>query len=142
MRSAFAIGLAALSSILLASPSAAQMTAGEIEYQQACASCHGVLGKGDGPVAGVLEVEVPDLTKIKERHNGEFPFYRLMQMIDGRSEQTRLQAHGDTMPVWGSRFMADSLTAGSGTKTDIVIAEINTYGRLASLVYYLESLQE
>lgn len=64
-----------------------------------CASCHGVEGRGDGPVAKSFATEVPDLTFIARRHGGEFPRERVAQIIDGRFV---LGAHGSrTMPVWG-----------------------------------------
>jgi mono/diheme cytochrome c family protein len=35
---------------------------GEPVYQQLCASCHGRYGRGDGPLAGTLQVPLPDFT--------------------------------------------------------------------------------
>jgi mono/diheme cytochrome c family protein len=115
---------------------AAQMTAGEIEYQQACASCHGASGKGDGPVASFMSVGVPDLTQISADNDGKFPFQDLMEMIDGRYADRQPGPHGTTMPVWGDRFMMDS------GHEDAVENEINTLGRISSLVYYIYGLQE
>jgi mono/diheme cytochrome c family protein len=71
-------------------------------YVRFCASCHGVTGKGDGPVAGSLNVEVPDLTLIARRAKGVFPRDRIEKIIDGRHI---LGAHGSRkMPVWGEDF--------------------------------------
>lgn len=119
-----------------ASSAFAQMPAGEIEYQQACAACHGTSGKGDGPVAAFMSVEVPDLTKIRARHDGNFPFQQLLEMIDGRYAERQPGPHGTAMPVWGDRFMMES---GS---PDPVENEINTLGRMSALVYYLYNIQE
>lgn len=75
---------------------------GETLYQQLCASCHGVSGVGDGPVASSLKVKVPDLTRIAWRDGGEFPREDVKRSIDGRIER---MAHGPRdMPVWGIRF--------------------------------------
>lgn len=71
-------------------------------YERFCAACHGVTGRGDGPVAASLSVEVPDLTLIARRALGRYPRERIVRIIDGRHV---LGAHGSrTMPVWGEDF--------------------------------------
>ncbi len=35
-------------------------------YERLCASCHGVAAKGDGPIAPLIKIGVPDLTRIAE----------------------------------------------------------------------------
>jgi mono/diheme cytochrome c family protein len=68
-------------------------------YRSYCASCHGQDGTGGGPVAEALRMRPSDLTTLKRRNKGEFPSYRLKQMLDGSDE---LPAHGSKkMPVWG-----------------------------------------
>ncbi|WP_421857744.1 c-type cytochrome [Oricola sp.] len=129
------LALAALAAVT-AFPAVAQMTAGEIEFRQACASCHGMSGKGDGPVASHMSKPVPDLTNIKARNDGDFPFQRLLEMVDGRLSERQPGPHGTAMPVWGDRFMMDSGSA------DPVENEINTLGRMTSLIYYVYSLQQ
>ncbi len=115
---------------------AQDMTAGQIEFQQVCASCHGTNATGDGPVAAYINVAMPDLTKISERNGGVFPFQAIMEMIDGRQTQRQFGPHGsNVMPVWGNRY-----AFGEGSD-DPIEAEINTLGRMASLAYYLDSLQ-
>jgi mono/diheme cytochrome c family protein len=72
---------------------------GEDLYQRFCASCHGVAGRGDGPVAATLGVEVPDLTLMAHRGHGADPHERIVRIIDGRYI---IGAHGTrTMPIWG-----------------------------------------
>ena len=72
---------------------------GEDLYRRFCASCHGVAGRGDGPVSTSLRVEVPDLTLVASRANGSYPRERVVRIIDGRHI---IGAHGTrTMPVWG-----------------------------------------
>jgi hypothetical protein len=67
-----------------------------------CASCHGALGRGDGPVASLLVSPPPDLTLISQRHNGFFPAVDVAKVIDGRAERI---VHGTrSMPVWGRRL--------------------------------------
>jgi mono/diheme cytochrome c family protein len=67
-----------------------------------CASCHGVSGRGDGPVAPALASPPPDLTAIAARANGVFDGAEVATFVDGRK---RIAAHGTSdMPVWGRRF--------------------------------------
>ena len=67
-----------------------------------CASCHGVDGKGQGPVAPALRSKVPDLTLIMRRAAGEFPRVRIRNIIEGTESPV---AHGSReMPVWGPVF--------------------------------------
>jgi mono/diheme cytochrome c family protein len=71
-------------------------------YVRFCASCHGVTGRGDGPVAESFKQEVPDLTLIARRAQGRYPRDRIEKIIDGRYI---VAAHGArTMPVWGEDF--------------------------------------
>lgn len=112
----------------------AEENAGETEYKIACANCHGETGHGDGPLAGLLTVEVPDLTKIAANHDGVFPFLDTMMIIDGR---TGVRGHGSNMPVWGDRFERDALK-----EVGVYGAEMIARGRLLSLVEYIEAIQQ
>lgn len=97
-------------------------------YQAYCASCHGVKGKGDGPVASSFRVSVPDLTRIAAREGGSFPAEQVRKIIDGR---TAVPAHGSpAMPVWGLEFRDD-------TPKQKHVREL-----VDLLVDYLRSLQE
>ena len=72
---------------------------GEQLYRRFCASCHGVQGRGDGPVAASFRVEVPDLTQTASRMHGADVRERIVRIIDGRYI---IGAHGSRiMPVWG-----------------------------------------
>jgi mono/diheme cytochrome c family protein len=72
---------------------------GEDLYRRFCASCHGVEGRGDGPVAASFRVEVPDLTQTARRMQDKDARDRIVRIIDGRYI---LGAHGTRlMPVWG-----------------------------------------
>jgi len=83
-------------------PTSEQPDIGKIEYQSGCAACHGVDGKGNGPVAAFLLTKPADLTMITKKYNGAFPFGHIYGVIDGREE---VKAHGDrAMPVWGHRY--------------------------------------
>jgi mono/diheme cytochrome c family protein len=72
---------------------------GEDLYRRFCASCHGLQGRGDGPVAASFRVEVPDLTRTAERGRAAGSRDRIVRIIDGRYI---IGAHGTRlMPVWG-----------------------------------------
>ena len=52
-------------------------------YRAHCASCHGLQGKGDGPVAAALTTKMPDLSTISQRSGGVFPVARVRKVISG-----------------------------------------------------------
>jgi mono/diheme cytochrome c family protein len=104
---------------------------GEQLYTRFCASCHGIEGRGDGPVAPSFSIQVPNLTLIAHRHGGEFQRDWVERIIDGRYSIT---AHGArTMPVWGEDF--SRLEIGSPD------AERTSRTMIARLVDYLQTLQ-
>ena len=113
--------------------SAAADSAGKNEYMIACAGCHGESAKGDGPMAELLKIATPDLTGLANRNGGKFPFEYTLFMIDRRN---LLPFHGNDMPVWGDRFQASASSRSGET------AEMVARGRILSLVYYLESIQQ
>lgn len=100
-------------------------------YMKFCASCHGAEGRGDGPVARHLNVEVPDLALFARRHGGKFPRDLVDRIIDGRHI---IGAHGTrTMPVWGEDFSRAELGDPNAERaTRIVI------GRLADYLWLLQ----
>ena len=140
--SATAMGLALALGWLAGMPraTAAENTAGSEaiigldEYRISCSSCHGLAGKGDGPVAEFLKVKPADLTQISKQHGGVYPVVEIAKVIDGR-EATR--AHGNDMPVWGNRYSAE-LTNSFGPS----LGEMVLRARILGLVFYLESIQE
>lgn len=70
-------------------------------FYQHCASCHGMDGRGGGPVAASLKTVTPDLTTIESRE-GKFDQVRLQNIISGERD---IAAHGTKeMPVWGFVF--------------------------------------
>jgi len=129
---------------IAAGPAAAQeseVEAGRSEYLSACAGCHGRDAKGDGPMADLLSIETPDLTKLTERAGGAFPFRNTLLIIDGRND---VRAHGGDMPVWGDRYMTSMTRAQDELRPPRwpEDPELLVRGRLLSLVYYLETIQE
>ncbi|MEM7645016.1 MAG: cytochrome c [Pseudomonadota bacterium] len=128
---------AVLAFLLSASPAAAQDAALVAEggrlFAAHCAACHGVEGRGDGPMADVLAVAVPDLTALTARAGGTFPHFDVVAKIDGRDP---VVSHGATMPVWGPVF--------DGVEGAFVRAEtgqpIVTSVPIAALVAWLEGV--
>ncbi|WP_158639198.1 cytochrome c [Elioraea rosea] len=104
-------------------------------YRSACASCHGVDGKGGGPVARYLETKPSDLTTMTRRNNGTFPFYRAFQVIDGREEVAQ---HGPRdMLIWGNMLRFEA-----GDQYGSLMRETYVRGRIYELVSYLDSIQQ
>jgi mono/diheme cytochrome c family protein len=100
-------------------------------FRGSCAACHGEKADGNGPVAPLLNVPVPDLTRIATRRHGEFPELEVFRIIDGQSELT---AHGSRhMPVWGYEFYGDD--------ADDEVAHRRATERVDRLVAYLRSIQ-
>jgi|ERR1019366_4366691 mono/diheme cytochrome c family protein len=100
-------------------------------YQRFCASCHGIQGFGDGPVASSIKSMLPDLTRIAKRHGGAFPAAQLRRIIDGRDVQP---AHGTReMPVWGYEFRRALASDSSGSQSADEL--------IGRLVDYLRSIQ-
>jgi mono/diheme cytochrome c family protein len=113
---------------------AEDFSAGKLEYDAACAACHGAGGKGDGAFAELLTVKVPDITTLSARNEGKFPTLAVMQIIDGR---TGVRGHGGPMPIWG-----DSFRASIGDQAGPYGAEQLVRARVLELVLYIQSLQE
>jgi mono/diheme cytochrome c family protein len=105
------------------------------EFRNSCASCHGEDGKGAGFLVRVFQgIDPGDLTQLSKNNNGTFPFLKVFQVIDGR---TQVSAHGDrTMPVWGDRYKVDAEKLGSYG------SEVAVRARVLELVYYIQSIQE
>ena len=80
----------------------AALTDGEQLYLELCAVCHGKGGMGDGPAATALKSDVPDLTGLAARNDGQFPRQEVEDSIAGKS---RAVSHGTIdMPIWGQAF--------------------------------------
>lgn len=109
---------------------------GKEEFESKCASCHGMGGKGDGPLSRVYSIQPPDLTTLVNRNGGVFPTRRVFDVIDG---QQQVAAHGPrTMPVWGRDYQkrAPDLDGYFDLRTSIAQAKI------LALIDYLSRIQE
>lgn len=126
---------AALAGMTFHTASAQDLGDGKSEYMNSCAVCHGPDGKGDGPLGDELIKRPSDLTLISRRNGGEFPYWRVYAVIDGRA---MVPAHGERdMPVWGSQFLpADVKRYGPNA------GEIVTEERIHELAGYVQTLQQ
>ncbi len=96
-------------------------------FRAYCASCHGLDGKGHGPVAAALKTPVADLTVLAKNNGGDFPTTRVRTAIMGEEV---IASHGSReMPVWGPVFHQ--------IEEDVDRGNV----RLENLVKYLESIQ-
>jgi mono/diheme cytochrome c family protein len=75
---------------------------GEHLYRRYCASCHGVSGRGDGPLAASFAPPPSDLTRLAQTAGGRFDETAVMMAIDGR--RLGVQHGPRDMPVWGAIF--------------------------------------
>ena len=74
---------------------------GKREFDTNCASCHGMDGKGNGPMGELLRRSPPDLTQLAKKNGGVFPMTRLFDVIEGGT----VPSHGTReMPVWGREY--------------------------------------
>ena len=97
-------------------------------YRAYCASCHGITGLGNGPVAAHLKGAVPDLTTLAKQNKGVFPKAHVSQVIQG---EVGVRTHGlQEMPVWGPVFL-------SLNNSQEPVVRI----RVSNLANHIESLQ-
>lgn len=113
-------------SVATASLSWAQ-SSGQQEFERHCALCHGLDGKGQGPLADAMKLVPTDLTRLAARNNGEFPASRVGDVIRNGGG---VLGHGSSaMLPWGNYF---------GEKGKPEVAK----KRIADLVAYIKSLQQ
>jgi mono/diheme cytochrome c family protein len=74
-------------------------TSGKAMYTGYCAPCHGVDGRGQGPVASALRTQPTDLTVLARNNHGKYPDSHIVSVLQNGSA---LPSHGSAeMPVWG-----------------------------------------
>ncbi|MDV7142292.1 cytochrome c [Tropicimonas sp. TH_r6] len=136
------LGILAIGAICLAPQVglAEEELIGSDEYMISCLACHGVGGKGNGPMAEYLTVDPTDLTMITRENDNVFPLLEVFMVIDGRSvigAHGVRQTEGWEMPVWGTRYSDDI-----GNKYGPYGGEQAVRARILELVYYIQSIQE
>lgn len=112
---------------------------GKVEFEFSCASCHGIDGKGDGPVAGSLKAKPADLTVLAKKNGGVFPFDSIFKIIDGREA---VASHGTReMPIWGYRFMPRPKITTDYMLAPAVSPEAIVQTRILAVIDYLNRIQ-
>jgi mono/diheme cytochrome c family protein len=142
-RHATALAAIGLGLLLAGAAQAREMGMGELEFRNSCAQCHGLSGKGDGPVAQYLTPPPADLTTLQKDNGGVFPVSRVYAVIDGTGAEG---AHGErAMPIWGDRYAAgmsqevDPQGVTGPFTSEEIQALVRT--RILSLVEYISTLQ-
>ena len=108
---------------------------GKSLFVTSCASCHGIDGKGKGPLSEQLKVATPDLTVLVKKNGGVFPVRAVYEVIDGRKEYV---AHGTrNMPVWGDLYTPLQLPLSHRYTGEAVVRT-----RILALIDYLNHIQE
>lgn len=118
---------------------ASDLEKGKTDFTTYCAPCHGVNGKGDGPVATELTKKPIDLTMFARKAGGVFPADFVKKLVDGR---TMPRAHGTPeMPIWGQWFSYQA-TAGGLLQEDRKSIQKEVDERLDNLLLYIKSIQQ
>ncbi len=123
-----------LAPMLLMGTSVETTQAGKVLYAENCMSCHGVEGRGDGPIAAGLGTPPADLTKIAARRDGVWPVLEIMAILDGYNRKTLPR---EDMPVFES-FLDNEMSefdSGNGVTTLVPT-------KLIEIVSYLEAIQD
>lgn len=124
--------------------SAQGVDVGQAVYRSDCAACHGIDGKGNGPVSKELKTRPTDLTVLAKKNNGVFPLDAVSKAIDGRES---IGSHGTReMPIWGYRLVppehyilkeADNYLYLPPASPEAVVR-----GRILSIIDYLNRIQQ
>lgn len=125
---------ALLSTVTALSAQEANPDEGGALFRTYCATCHGIEGRGSGPMAEMMVVDPPDLTQLAAGNDGTFPVLWVARRIDGRD---LVPAHGGPMPLFGSFFEGSDLPLKLPTGQPMMVSQ-----PLADLLAWLESIQE
>jgi mono/diheme cytochrome c family protein len=113
-----------------------KVVSGGDEYRKFCAQCHGLTGKGDGPVASELKKSPADLTLLAKKNNGTFPYQHVFDTISGKDV---IKSHGTRdMPMW-SLELAMPRHGGGGT---IRRSQYQVDQEIKRITDYIKSIQQ
>jgi mono/diheme cytochrome c family protein len=100
------------------------------EFQENCVACHGADATGTGELANKLIKPPKDLTTIAKANGGEFPFWRVFDIIAGDKP---VPGHETTqMPLYSQRMRSQE-SSGQFPPPHV---------RVLELTHYLESIQK
>lgn len=100
-------------------------------YKDYCSACHGLEGKGDGPVVRFLKTPPADLHTLAQRNNGKYPADYVAAILRFGTDGA---AHGTSdMPIWGPVFRSQKDKQKNKRGADLRIQDLNEF---------VESLQQ
>ena len=111
---------------------------GREDFEDFCAACHGMSGKGDGEGAAALDRRPADLTQLSAKNGGIFPGTQVMAKIWGYTGVAPdRQDAASPMPEFGPLLQGDLVPydGGDGISTPTPL-------RLVQIAEYLKSLQD
>jgi hypothetical protein len=112
---------------------------GKTDFLTLCSSCHGMDGKGKGPMHLTTETKPTNLTLLSQSHGGNFPYLQVRRVIDGRVEKGNTPSHFKCdMPAWGDVFVGTKGNSPDARMHGEVVAKM----RILNIVDYLASIQE
>lgn len=109
---------------------------GKNEFKTNCASCHGLEGKGNGPVVDLLKKAPPDLTLLAKMNGGILPVTRIYNTILG---DVPLAHGGRDMPIWGNEYRMDAANYYGELPYDV---EAYVRAKVLYLVEYISRIQK
>lgn len=115
-----------------------KMDLGKREFEVNCAICHGVDGKGNGPMAGLLRRSPANLTQMAKKNQGVLPMNRMFDVIEGGS----VPSHGTRdMPIWGRVFRIEDAEYYKEARGSYDAAAL-VRARILMLIEYVDRIQE
>ena len=133
----FGVVLLAACTAALAQEDLGTQSIGKMEFQKNCASCHGMGGKGDGPLVEFLKQSPKDLTVLSKNNGGIYPQDKVYAWI---RDLKRIRAHGtEEMPIWGDRYSMEIIEKYG---PDYYGPGSSVRERILELVFYIGSIQQ
>jgi len=129
------IGCVAIAALMATGAVAQQkVDLGKREYDNNCATCHGLDGKGNGPYVEMLKRSPPDLSTMARRNGGIFPVAKAYDVVEGAGP-----GHGGRdMPIWGKDYSVKAAEYYVDVPYD---REAFVRARILSLIEYVNRLQ-
>jgi mono/diheme cytochrome c family protein len=132
-----AIFLLTAGTVAVAQEDLGTQSIGKMEFQKNCASCHGMGGKGDGPLVEFLKQSPSDLTTLSKKNGGVYPQDKVYEWI---RDPMRVRAHGTKeMPIWGDRYSMEIIEKYG---PDYYGPGSSVQQRILELVFYLGTIQQ
>jgi len=105
-------------------------SSGKQMYASYCAPCHGVDGRGNGPMVRALRDQPADLSVLTRDNGGKFPAEHFAAVLQFGVDAS---AHGSAeMPIWGPVLGRMDVSAPQPQMRSL---------RISNLSHYIESMQ-